>query len=234
MRKKYWALFITALVFIAIAILAVVFLKLPTSEEPLRTNGYSEANISEPKGNSGTKSVKLVQVGTGEYRLTDHLIGGGLPGKVRLQQIVRSGTRVISLLLRDDEKFDEKAFVEKLGGTFIRFPLNGVDLKRVSYRKSLYKFYDTQLARPGTAFIHCCSSNRVGASWALYLAEQRGLPTKDAISKGRDAGMAGLEPLVLEILGSTAPEKAKDDKKENYNEEENNDDDDWDDDWEAC
>ena len=49
--------------------------------------------------------------------------------------------------------------------------------------------------------MHCQSSNRVGASWALYRA-QAGVPAKIAVQEGRTVGLKpSREWKVREILG---------------------------------
>ena len=49
--------------------------------------------------------------------------------------------------------------------------------------------------------LHCESSNRVGAMWALYRAS-KGVPNEIAIEEGRQVGLkTSREPAVREMLG---------------------------------
>jgi hypothetical protein len=73
----------------------------------------------------------------------------------------------------------------RLGGTFIRYPTTSANYETVAFREAMYDLYDAQLDAGVTVYLHCASSNRVGASWALYQAERKGVPAEEAIVTGR-------------------------------------------------
>ncbi|NOY69917.1 MAG: hypothetical protein GXP53_10615 [Deltaproteobacteria bacterium] len=155
-------------------------------------------------GEAGPGDKKLVPSGAYEHILRKGWIGAGQPGKTRLREVIESGARVISLRYPSEESFNEQAFVKNLGGIFIRHSVSEKEISLISHRQAMYDFLDAQFKIPGLVYIHCRSSNRVGALWALYLAERLGTNPKKAIQAGRDAGMGSLGPLVEKILGTRA------------------------------
>ncbi len=81
--------------------------------------------------------------------------------------------------------FDEAALVRELGMEYVAIPVTPAtfgpsdadDLKEVLSRTT------------GPVLLHCGSSNRVGAVWAMYLHRHRGVGLDEAIELGRKAGM---------------------------------------------
>ena len=51
-------------------------------------------------------------------------------------------------------------------------------------------------------FLHCASSNRVGALTAVYESAANGVNTEDAIAKGKRWGLSSLEPVVRAQLSA--------------------------------
>jgi len=49
--------------------------------------------------------------------------------------------------------------------------------------------------------VHCGSGNRVGAMFALSRAREPGVTLQQALAYGRTAGLVGLEPQVVQIIG---------------------------------
>ncbi len=129
-------------------------------------------------------------------------IAAGQPSEARLREVVEAGARVINLRTEPEDPFDEKALVESLGGEYIRYPVVSERYSDVQFREDLYDLYDREIARGGPVYLHCASSNRVGASWALYHAERLGLPVAEAVELGVGAGLAGLTEAVRDILGT--------------------------------
>jgi protein tyrosine phosphatase (PTP) superfamily phosphohydrolase (DUF442 family) len=136
-----------------------------------------------------------------ETDIGDGWIAAGQPTEARLTEVVTQGARVITLRAVTEEAFDEQALVEGLGGTFIRYATTASDYQTLAFREAMYDLYDAEFAKGGPVYLHCASSNRVGASWALYNAERRGVPAEQAVQMGIDAGLAGLETMVRDILG---------------------------------
>lgn len=57
------------------------------------------------------------------------------------------------------------------------------------------------MAAGAPVYLHCASSNRVGASRARYHAEWRGGDPADDLEIGRTTGLGRLEELMIELLG---------------------------------
>jgi protein tyrosine phosphatase (PTP) superfamily phosphohydrolase (DUF442 family) len=136
-----------------------------------------------------------------ESDVGDGWIAAGQPTAARVEDVVTQGGRIISLRYASEETFDEQMLVEGLGGTFIRYQTQGSDYNTVAFREALYDLYDQEHEDGGPVYLHCASGNRVGASWALYQAERKGVPAEDALALGRAAGLGSLESTVRSILG---------------------------------
>lgn len=127
-------------------------------------------------------------------------IAAGQPTEARLTEVVEAGVPVISLRYPEEDPFDEPGLVEGLGGSFTRYPTSGNDYRDVAFREGMYDLYEALIDAGGTVYLHCASSNRVGASWAFFHAERLGFDVDAALEVGRAAGMRSLESLVVEIL----------------------------------
>jgi uncharacterized protein (TIGR01244 family) len=114
---------------------------------------------------------------------------GGQPTRDGLSHLAERGVRtVINLRTADemaDADFAEAAAVVDLGMDYIHLPITGATLNRDSVTK-LKEHLGTM--RP-PALIHCRSSNRVGALWALYLYHELDIELDAAIEYGRQAGL---------------------------------------------
>lgn len=185
------------------------FLACGGAPEPCATGDCAEAPadaganpIDDPADDGADAGPPaLVPVGASEHDLGGGWIGAGQPSEARLREVVEAGARVISLRYPEEDPFNEEAVVDELGGVFIRYPTQGSSYQDVSFRQGMYDLYDAQAAEGGLVYLHCASSNRVGASWALYQAERKGVPAEEAIALGKQAGLASLESMVRDILG---------------------------------
>ncbi len=142
-----------------------------------------------------------IPVAGAEHDIGHGWIGFGQPSQDRLREVVGQGARVISLRYPEEESFDEQALVEGLGGSFDRYPTQGGQYLEEAFREGMFDLYDAQLAEGGTVYLHCASSNRVGASWALYHYFRRGYSLEEAVAVGREAGLTSLEELVRDVAG---------------------------------
>ena len=128
-------------------------------------------------------------------------VAAGQPSEARVEEVVATGAVIISLRDQSEDPFDEPALVDSLGGTFIRYATQSSDYDDPAFREAMYDLYDEQLDAGNIVYLHCASSNRVGASWALYQAERKGVEAEAALQMGRDAGLTSLESRVREVLG---------------------------------
>ena len=114
---------------------------------------------------------------------------GGQPTADAFGTAQKMGVKVVVNLRSDQEMaamdFDEAELVERLGMKYEAIPFTpktfgpaDTDALKEVLRKT-----------SGPVLIHCASSNRVGALWAMYLHRHRGVALGDAIALGRKAGL---------------------------------------------
>jgi len=141
---------------------------------------------------------------------SDHKIYfGGQPTKDALDSLTaKDGVKVVINLRQPGEvanlSFDEKAAVEAGGAKYLHTPM-GSELPTAEALKPVFDALDR--AGDERVLLHCASSNRVGAVWALYAGTRGGLSVDDAIEQGKRAGMkaTGLEAAVRKRLTEDAP-----------------------------
>jgi protein tyrosine phosphatase (PTP) superfamily phosphohydrolase (DUF442 family) len=101
-------------------------------------------------------------------------------------------TTVISLrmppeITPDRLGFDEPALVESLDMRYVCIPFTGESLSTQDADRLAEALSKTPADE--AALIHCGSSNRVGALWALYLVRYRNVPIDEAVAQGHAAGL---------------------------------------------
>lgn len=125
---------------------------------------------------------------------------GGQPSETEFKGLGRTGfQRVIDLRPpSEDRGFDEAraAALQKL--EYVCLPIESEADLTLSKVKQL----DALLADPAApmTLVHCGSSNRVGALFALRAAWIKGATLEIALSDGRSAGLTGLEPAVRKAI----------------------------------
>jgi uncharacterized protein (TIGR01244 family) len=134
----------------------------------------------------------------------DHRIYfAGQPGREAFREFADFGVRTVINLRSDQELaglgFDEKEVVEAAGMTYVHAPM-GLAIPEELTLQRIMAALDT--AKDAPVLMHCSSSARVGAIWALYAGERDGLPVDQAIAEGKDAGMGafGFEAAVRAAL----------------------------------
>ena len=130
----------------------------------------------------------------------ENLMTAGQPTYVGLSELAERGfTDVVNLRPKDEMGGrDEAAEVLSLGMNYTRIPVAGPgDVTFVAARK-LGVVLD---GAEGGVLVHCASSNRVGALFAL-LAFDEGAELEEAIQQGLAAGLASLEPKVRQLMAS--------------------------------
>ena len=114
----------------------------------------------------------------------------GQPTRDALLEAKRRGVTTVVNLRTDEEMtsridFDEPALVEELGMTYVSIPVTSQSLSVAE----VGRLQDVLNETTGPVLIHCGSSNRVGALWALYLHRHRGFSLDEALERGRNAGL---------------------------------------------
>jgi len=125
----------------------------------------------------------------------------GQPSRKQLEAARERGVKtVVNVCAPYEGSFDERKVVEHLGMGYVNIPISGaVDLTQVNAAR-LGEVLNDRSRYP--VLVHCASSNRVGALFALKAFYEDHLGVEQALELGRSAGLRGLEPAVREKLES--------------------------------
>ena len=163
--------------------------------------GPSDDASAADTWNKAAARAAFIPTASHESALGDGWLAAGQPSKARLEDTVGQGATVVSLRNKSEEPFAEQAFVESKGGTFVRYAVSTSQYGDKAFRAALWDLYDAWQVKGGLVYLHCASSNRVGASWALYQFERKGLSKQAAYDLGVKAGMTGASSIVKQVLG---------------------------------
>ena len=135
-----------------------------------------------------------------ERHLPSGLVVGGQPDESALQA-AKSAGRELVVSLRATEEADqdqEPKWVANLGMSFVSLPVKGSAGVTEEAARSL----DEVLSRAPAAktLLHCAAGNRAGALLALRGFFVADLTRTEALSLGKDAGLAGLTGRVHEVI----------------------------------
>lgn len=136
----------------------------------------------------------------------DDVYSAGQPTEADLAALVHKGVRTIINLRHPTESthFDEANVVATLGMRYANLPVSGAhDLTQETIANFSREL--TEARSRGPVLVHCGSANRVGAVIALEQAWVHRQSAEAALAAGRAAGLAGLEPAVIELLHSADP-----------------------------
>ena len=169
-----------------------------------KTNMRVTTNLKSLSGSFLLASLLYFGVSAQEVELrnrmdpSDGLTTSGQPDAVGFKTLADSGYKtVIDLrLATEDHGLDEQKTVESLGMSYISIPVageNGVTYENASV---LDRFLD---GVDGPVLVHCGSGNRAGALLALR-EKLNGAKNEAALEFGRDAGLTGLESVVITRL----------------------------------
>jgi Uncharacterized protein conserved in bacteria len=121
----------------------------------------------------------------------------GQPPEEAWSGLARAGYRTVIDLRTPAEPrdYDEPASVRAAGLDYVALPVSQPTLRDATFDRFRELMRDTQL-RP--IFVHCASSNRVGALLLPYFALDEGKPLAEALQLAQRAGLRNPE------LGSMA------------------------------
>jgi len=133
------------------------------------------------------------------------MLTGGQPSQEALTALADAGIKhVINLRPLQEQAqsmdWNEAEFVKSLNMQYHSIPVAGaagVNLENATQLAELIKTIESE-----PTFLHCASSNRVGALTALYEGATNGINTDDAIAKGKRWGLGSLEPVVRAQLSN--------------------------------
>jgi len=139
------------------------------------------------------------------YRLLQPgLATAGQPAPEALAKLKDMGFRtVVNLRTEQEGTADERKLVEGEGLRYVSVPVTAESLS-LADAEAVEKVIQDPSSAP--VLLHCASSNRVGAVWALIQARQ-GKTMDEALAAGREAGLRSpqLEAAVRRLVGSPAP-----------------------------
>lgn len=129
-----------------------------------------------------------------------HVITAGQPNGEQLQALAKAGYKtVINTRAHGEPLVDEMpGVVQGLGMRYLHIPVAGVADLTVANAQILADALAADDALP--ALVHCASSNRVGALFALKAFHLDGASMDEALAVGRSAGLTGMEPMVRALL----------------------------------
>lgn len=116
----------------------------------------------------------------------------GQPKEADLALLAERGVRTVVNMREASEPigYDERAAVEAAGMTYVHIPWKGPD----ALTDDVFATYREQFAtaeRP--VFVHCGSSNRVGALWAAHRVLDSGLELEAAVAEAKRVGLRSKE-----------------------------------------
>lgn len=115
---------------------------------------------------------------------------GSQPSAESIEALKQQGVKVVINLRRAEELegigFDEKAAVEAAGMKYVHVPM-GSELPTAEALKPVIEKLGA--ADDERVFLHCASSNRVGAVWAVYEGTKGGKSADEAVAEGKKAGL---------------------------------------------
>ena len=155
--------------------------------------GGASTTVEESTTSGGSAAETSAQFGLlNEARPIDGVITAGQPTEEHWSSLAGAGvTTVVSLRTEGEPGTEgEAAAVEAAGMSFTQIPVAGADGLTEANARAL----DEALANAsGETLVHCGSSNRVGALFALRAFYVEGRSIDDAIELGRTAGLTRLE-----------------------------------------
>jgi uncharacterized protein (TIGR01244 family) len=138
------------------------------------------------------------------YRIAPDIAASGQPTDDALADIKEAGFKTILNLRTEEEgSLDEKPKVEALGLEYFNIPIGSDGITKESV-ELFSKIVNDAEARP--LFIHCASSNRVGALWYIHRVLSEGADEDAALEEARKAGLKpNLEPRAREFVEKNRP-----------------------------
>ncbi|GAA5316460.1 MAG: hypothetical protein AseanaTS_16640 [Candidatus Pelagadaptatus aseana] len=131
----------------------------------------------------------------------DNIICGGQPGIEDYRLMKTAGIdNVINMRMPGEHSdFNDQEQASAAGLTYVAMPIAGEPAITLDAARQL----DEVLAGlDGNTLVHCASSNRVGALFAIRAAVLQGKPLEDAVAEGQAAGLKALLDRTLMVIES--------------------------------
>ncbi|WP_348675080.1 sulfur transferase domain-containing protein [uncultured Abyssibacter sp.] len=132
-------------------------------------------------------------------QLDDDIWTGGQPSPQQFEQAKAAGLKsVINLCPAGECGWDQQALMAQIDLPYVCIPVAAATDLSPENAKILA---DALESAPKPTLVHCASSNRVGALFALKAHLVDGADPSDALTHGHAAGLKGLEGTVRHMLG---------------------------------
>ena len=142
-------------------------------------------------------------------QVDEHLLVGGQPSPEQLDAMAESGLRSVVNLrgVGEDGTWDEGAHLEELGLSYLHLPISSGEDLTPELARQLAAWLEDPEHLP--VLVHCASSNRVGALFALKAFHVDGQGAAEALEVGAQHGLTSLAPKVEAMLAEPAPPQPK-------------------------
>ncbi|MGH8460618.1 MAG: beta-lactamase hydrolase domain-containing protein [Stenotrophobium sp.] len=126
------------------------------------------------------------------------IITGGRPAFEHFAALKALGVTTVVNLCPPGEActYDEAALMRQLGMRYVNIPVAGPGDLTADSARSLHEAIDVD----GEVLVHCASSNRVGALFALKARHVDGKNVEESLAIGWAAGLKAMEPVVRQLL----------------------------------
>lgn len=126
--------------------------------------------------------------------VSSDVVAAGQPTRAQISRLPENDFDTVVNLRTDGElEWDEEAAVEMGGLRYVHIPIGGADDLTEENAKALD---DAIESAEGRVLVHCASSNRVGALFALRAAHVDDVDPDEALELGLRAGLTRLEDAV--------------------------------------
>ncbi len=173
-----------------------LFLTATWACSPGGSSAQKETATSEGTAPTQASLAELVPYGNEPW---PGVLTGGQPSADDFEELRERGLRTVINLRVPTERGtrDEPRWMDELGLIYISIPVEGAAGLSEDVARRLDLALETA-ERP--VLVHCGSSNRVGAAFALRAFHLEGASAEDALAIGAAAGMTRLESTVRGML----------------------------------
>jgi uncharacterized protein (TIGR01244 family) len=158
-----------------------------------RTAAHSEAT---PADDARTELVADLPNGAQPF---EGIVTSGQPTPEQFDRLDDAGIQTVVNLRPHSEKGarNDRRRAEQMGLQYINIPIAGAeDLNR----ENVERFHDALQDHPALFLVHCSSSNRVGAIFALRAFWLQEKSAEESLEIGRRAGLSSLEEAVRDRM----------------------------------
>lgn len=172
-----------------------------TNSSSMSASNKSDPGDSEPSTVSEDRESSRLEI-KDAARPFDGIITAGQPTPEQFEKLDDAGVQTVINFRSPEEKgtWDEETKAEKMGLTYVNIVVAGPDDLT---RDKVDLFSDVLRKEDGDFLVHCGSSNRVGAMFALRAHWFGEANPEEAMKIGQRAGLDSLEEAVRSKIDKT-------------------------------